>query len=455
MGSAVLNLGCRPFVLALPSRLLQKCHVPRSIQHLLFLVAYTLRMARHVAARLARLMSVRMRTFCSSCRVFNVVEKLASAMMAEREKLLENMHVTNVPAQRIKDLEAVHKAWNVWKEQVQSLQETEKLFETEKDKDMLEMAESELASVREETEARYEALKRQILANTRSIKSKGAIMELKQGVGGQESCLFLGEMLRMYMKFCETRAQRALEENDESMLGAGWSTELLAATPADVSTTSGSGDAFKEAILQVHGPNAFEALRFEAGVHRVQRIPATQNLGKLQTSTMAIIVLPMQEENDAKDIIDPKDVRIETMRARGSGGQHVNRTESAVRLTHDPSGITVSMQDSRSQHQNRTKAWEVLRARLLDQHLQKEASENRAMRRSQVASADRSERVRTYNFPQDRVTDHRIGVSLSDIQGFMDGDDSSGTGLAYLIEELMTKEDDMHLHALLQSQETT
>ena len=285
-------------------------------------------------------------------------------------------------------------------------------------------------------------------------RSKGAIMELKQGVGGQESCLFLGEMLRMYMKFCETRSQRALEENDPGMLGAGWSTELLAATPADVSTTSGSGDAFKEAILQVHGPNAFEALRFEAGVHRVQRIPATQNLGKLQTSTMAIIVLPMQEENDAKDIIDPKDVRIETMRARGSGGQHVNRTESAVRLTHEPSGITVSMQDSRSQHQNRTKAWEVLRARLLDQHLQKEASENRAMRRSQVASADRSERVRTYNFPQDRVTDHRIGVSLSDIHGFMDGDDSSGTGLAYLIEELMAKEDDLHLHALLQAQET-
>ena len=420
-----------------------------------FLVADILRMTRRVAAHLARRLPVQLRTFSLSRCKSNVVEKLASSMMAEREKLLENMHATSVPAQRIKDLEAVHKAWTAWSERMRSLQETQKLFETEKDKDLLEMAESELASVREEAEARYEALKRQILTNTRSIKSKGAIMELKQGVGGQESCLFLGEMLRMYMKFCETRSQRALEENDPGMLGAGWSTELLAATPADVSTTSGSGDAFKEAILQVHGPNAFEALRFEAGVHRVQRIPATQNLGKLQTSTMAIIVLPMQEENDAKDIIDPKDVRIETMRARGSGGQHVNRTESAVRLTHEPSGITVSMQDSRSQHQNRTKAWEVLRARLLDQHLQKEASENRAMRRSQVASADRSERVRTYNFPQDRVTDHRIGVSLSDIHGFMDGDDSSGTGLAYLIEELMAKEDDLHLHALLQAQETT
>ena len=141
------------------------------------------------------------------------------------------------------------------------------------------------------------------------------------------------------------------------------------------------------------------------------------------------------------------------MRARGAGGQHVNRTESAVRLTHDPSGITVSMQDSRSQHQNRVKAWDVLRARLLDIHLQKEASENRALRRSQVASAERSERVRTYNFPQDRVTDHRIGISLSDIHRFMDGDDSSGTGLSYLIEELMAREDEIRLHALLESQE--
>lgn len=318
---------------------------------------------------------------------------------------------------------------------------------------MLEMAELELAQVTEDANVCYAELKNQILAKTRTIQSKGAIMELRQGVGGQESCLFLGEMLRMYMKFCETRAQKAEEEQDPSMLGAGWSTELLSVTPVDVSTASGSGDAYREAILQIHGPNAFEALRFEAGVHRVQRIPATQNLGKIQTSTMAIIVLPMYDDSDAnKDIVDPKDVRVETMRARGAGGQHVNRTESAVRLTHEPSGITVSMQDSRSQHQNRVKAWDVLRARLLDQHLQKEARENRALRRSQVASAERSERVRTYNFPQDRVTDHRIGVSVSNITGFMDGDDSDGTGLSYMMQELMTKEDDIQLQALIEAQ---
>ena len=186
-------------------------------------------------------------------------------------------------------------------------------------------------------------------------------------------------------------------------------------------------------------------------MHRVQRIPATQNLGKLQTSTITIIALPMHggESDQADDIVDPKDVKIETMRARGAGGQHVNRTESAVRLTHDPSGITVSMQDSRSQHQNRTKAWEVLRARLLDRKLRREAEENRALRRSQVASADRSERVRTYNFPQDRVTDHRVGISLSGIASIMEGDDDEGVGLTYLIHELMEQDDRQRLEELL------
>ncbi|CCU97608.1 unnamed protein product [Malassezia sympodialis ATCC 42132] len=310
------------------------------------------------------------------------------------------------------------------------------------------MAQQELASMHDSERARYQDLQSQILSTSNSVKSKGAIIELKQGVGGQESCLFLSEMLRMYMKYCENRAQQALESGKDRVLGSGWRVELLSATPVDVSTSSGSSDALREAILQVHGEQAYEALRFEAG-----RIPATQNLGKLQTSTIAIIVLPMQGgEEQADDILDPKDVRIETMRARGAGGQHVNRTESAVRLTHDPTGITVSMQDSRSQHQNRAKAWEVLRARLLDRHLKKEAEENKALRRSQVASADRSERVRTYNFPQDRVTDHRVGISLSNIGGFMDGDDDDGGGLTYLLEELMASEDEIRLHALLEQQ---
>lgn len=209
----------------------------------------------------------------------------------------------------------------------------------------------------------------------------------------------------------------------------------------------------REAILQVEGPGAFHALRFEGGVHRVQRVPTTQNLGKLQTSTIAILVLPMQGNNtdQADDIVDPKDVKIETMRARGAGGQHVNRTESAVRLTHLPTKITVSMQDSRSQHANRTKAWGVLRARLMDLKLREDAAQNRAMRRSQVASADRSERVRTYNFPQDRVTDHRVNISLSGISSIMDGDDDGGAGLTYLIRELIEADEEQRLLGMLET----
>ena len=211
-------------------------------------------------------------------------------------------------------------------------------------------------------------------------------------------------MLRMYIKYCDNRAAQAAEEGNPEALGAGWRTELLSATPVDVSTSGSVSEGLREAILQVHGENAFNALRYEAGVHRVQRIPTTQNLGKLQTSTIAVLVLPVQggEAERADDIVNPQDVKVETMRSRGAGGQHVNRTESAVRLTHLPTNITVSMQESRSQHQNRARAWEVLRARLLDRKLQADAASNRAMRRSQVASADRSERVRTYNFPQVR-----------------------------------------------------
>lgn len=353
-------------------------------------------------------------------------------------------------SKQIKELEAVHRTWESWREQLKSVEETQRLCDTEQDADMLELAQQELEAMRAEADARHANLRQQILTSSGShVGSRGVILELKQGVGGQESCLFLGEMLRMYTKYIENRAQQA--GDDESALGAGWSCELLSSTPVDVSASSGAGDALREAILQVHGNNAFQALRFEAGVHRVQRIPATQNLGKLLTSTITIIALPMHggESDQADDIVDPKDVKIETMRARGAGGQHVNRTESAVRLTHDPSGITVSMQDSRSQHQNRTKAWEVLRARLLDRKLRREAEENRALRRSQVASADRSERVRTYNFPQDRVTDHRVGISLSGIASIMEGDDDEGVGLTYLIHELMEQDDRQRLEELL------
>lgn len=409
-------------------------------------------------ARRALCCGVRSRALATSSAP-DVVEKIAHALARERTELMEQMQGGHVDAAasstRIKDLEAVHRAFATWREHMDAVDATRSMSETESDADMRELARQELEELQHGAVLAKQSLRQQILSSTQRIKSKGAILELRQGVGGQESCLFLYEMLRMYTRYCERKAQEAAESGDPDAVGAGWRVELLSSTPVDVSATSGSGEALREAIVQVHGDSAYDALRFEAGVHRVQRIPATQNLGKLQTSTMAIIVLPMQggESSQADDIVDPKDVKMEVMRARGAGGQHVNRTESAVRLTHEPTGITVSMQDSRSQHQNRAKAWEVLRARLLDRHLQKEAAENKAIRRAQVASADRSERVRTYNFPQDRVTDHRVGISLSNIQRFMDGDDDGGAGLTYLVEELRAREDKARLEGLLASLE--
>ncbi|WFD32372.1 Peptide chain release factor 1, mitochondrial [Malassezia sp. CBS 17886] len=382
----------------------------------------------------------------------DTVAQLGQRMMEERGALLSESSPSAAVSQKIKDLDSVHRAWAEWQNVHASLTTTAQMCESEDEEDMRELARQELDELRTSEARSKDNLRRQLLRmGAGNVGSRGAILELKQGVGGQESCLFAGEMLRMYTKYCECRAQQAADAREASALGAGWTTELLACTPVDVSAGSGSGDAVREAILQVHGDGAFQALQFEAGVHRVQRVPATQNLGKLQTSTIAVLVLPVQggESEHADDIVDPKDVKIETMRSRGAGGQHVNRTESAVRLTHAPSGINVSMQDSRSQHQNRSKAWEVLRARLFDRKLRQDAAENRAMRRSQVASADRSERVRTYNFPQDRVTDHRVGVSLSGIAALMDGDDGGGAGLTYLIGELQERNEAQQLAALL------
>ena len=278
---------------------------------------------------------------------------------------------------------------------------------------------------------------------------EAVIMEVRPGVGGQESQLFTAEVVRMYRKFAEN---------------VGWDVEELSITSTDTSTSNPGSEGLKEAIIQISSEsgkadgdagNVYDRLKWEAGVHRVQRIPQTQSLGKLQTSTIAVIVLPVadngEDNTDKKDdVVDPKDVKTEVMRSRGAGGQHVNKTESAIRLTHEPTGITVSMQDSRSQHQNRTKAWAILRARLLDVKLRDEASANRAIRKDQVSGMERSDRVRTYNFPQDRVTDHRLGLSLNDINSIMDGDfDQDWTeGLARIMEGLKQQDEENKIEEL-------
>ncbi|EKM55333.1 uncharacterized protein PHACADRAFT_255882 [Phanerochaete carnosa HHB-10118-sp] len=229
-----------------------------------------------------------------------------------------------------------------------------------------------------------------------------AMLELKAGVGGSESSLFLTEIMRMYTRLAQMM---------------GWQAVVVTNSTTDHGGT-------KDAVVEIKGEKVYDMLRWESGVHRVQRVPATEVNGRVHTSTVAVLVLPLVEDKGSEvdeDLFKMDEVRIEVMRARGAGGQHVNKTESAVRLTHIPTGITVSMQDERSQHQNRRRAFLVLRARLMDRKLTEEVTNRRDVRRSLVSSVDRSEKIRTYNFPQDRVTDHRIGLSLRNVASVMDG----------------------------------
>jgi peptide chain release factor 1 len=227
--------------------------------------------------------------------------------------------------------------------------------------------------------------------------ARDTILEVRAGTGGQEAMLFTGEVLAMY------RAYAARQR---------WRWEPLAESPADQG-------GLREASATVRGRGAAARLRFESGVHRVQRVPDTEKLGRVHTSTATVAVLPVPEETDVR--VEPRDIRIDTYRASGRGGQHVNTTDSAVRIVHIPTGIIVAIQDERSQHQNKAKAMELLRARLFEQQRSARAAERAAARREQIGSAARSDRIRTYNYPQNRVTDHRVGVSILDVPGVLDG----------------------------------
>jgi peptide chain release factor 1 len=230
------------------------------------------------------------------------------------------------------------------------------------------------------------------------LDDRPAIVEIRAGTGGDEAGLFAGDLLRMYTRFIERR---------------GWRIEPIA-------YSEGTLGGVKESIFKVAGDGAFGILRWESGVHRVQRVPATESQGRIHTSAATVAVLPEAEEVDMR--IEDKELRIDVFRSSGPGGQSVNTTDSAVRITHIPTGIVVSQQDQKSQLQNKLKAMEVLRARLLDLRLSEQEAERSRMRKSQVSTGDRSAKIRTYNFPQGRVTDHRVGVTLYDIDRVMDGD---------------------------------
>ncbi|KIV65056.1 Peptide chain release factor 1 [Rhizobium sp. UR51a] len=264
------------------------------------------------------------------------------------------------------------------------------------DKDMRELAEIELPEI----ESRIEELEKDmqvLLLPKDAADEKSAILEIRAGTGGSEAALFAGDLFRMYERFAASK---------------GWKVEVLSAS-------EGEAGGYKEIIATISGRGVFSKLKFESGVHRVQRVPETEASGRIHTSAATVAVLPEAEEIDIE--IRPEDIRIDTMRASGAGGQHVNTTDSAVRITHLPTGLIVTSSE-KSQHQNRAKAMQVLRSRLYDIERQKVDSERSADRKSQVGSGDRSERIRTYNFPQGRVTDHRINLTLYKLDRMIEGE---------------------------------
>lgn len=293
------------------------------------------------------------------------------------------------------------------------MEEVQKIITTSKDPEMLQLAKEDLENTRQEVASISDSLKAALLPR-HPQSHLPALIEIRSGVGGDEANIFANDLLRMYEKLAITMHWR-------------FTTYSVARTEI--------GDGLTEAIVAISGHDAFGALRGEAGVHRVQRTPATETKGRTHTSTVSVNVLPeiddSQEESEFGKI-DMSEIKLEVMRSRGAGGQHVNRTESAVRLTHIPTGFTISMQDSRSQHANKRAAFAILRSKLSAHRREKAAEVQVGLRRSQVSSADRSEKIRTYNYAQSRVTDHRCGYTSHDLEGIMAGTES----LSFLLTEV-------------------
>lgn len=280
---------------------------------------------------------------------------------------------------------------------------------TDADPEIREMGQDELAGLTERRDVLLSRLQKSLIPADRHDNSN-VFLEIRAGTGGDEAAIFAGDLFRMYSKYAESM---------------GWSTEILSAR-------EGEHGGYKEIISRVTGRSIYASLKFESGVHRVQRVPATESQGRIHTSACTVAVLPEPDEIEAVEV-NSADLRVDTYRASGAGGQHVNKTDSAVRLTHLPTGIVVECQDERSQHKNRARAMSLLQARLLDAQVSEQETEQAEKRRLLVGSGDRSERIRTYNFPQGRVTDHRINLTLYKLDEIINGD------LKQLIEPLINE----------------
>ena len=318
------------------------------------------------------------------------------------EGLLSNPDVVSKPsvyqkyAKEHSDFQDLVEAYREYEKTNARIEEDQTLLRGNDD-ELKEIVKEELPQLKEKLELLENKLKLLLLPKDPN-DDKNVFLEIRAGTGGDEAGLFVGDLFRMYAQFAEMRR---------------WKVDVISSNPA------GGMGGFKEIIALIEGKGAYSVLKYESGVHRVQRVPVTESQGRIHTSAVTVAILPEAEEVEVN--IDPNDLRIDVYRSTGHGGQSVNTTDSAVRITHLPSGLVVTCQDEKSQHKNKAKALKVLRARLLDLMVQKQSAEISESRKTQVGSGDRSERIRTYNFPQGRVTDHRIGLTLYNLESLLDG----------------------------------
>lgn len=330
-----------------------------------------------------------------------ITEKISDPKVISDQSLYQRL------TKELSDLKPIVDKYSEYKSVENRLLEAKSILKESDDKELIEIAEIELDENREKLEKLSEELKL-LLVPKDPFDEKNIYLEIRAGTGGDEASLFATDLLRMYTRYAEIKR---------------WKTEIV-----DFSETGVGG--YKEVVVLIKGHGAYSRLKYEAGGHRVQRIPTTESGGRIHTSACTVAVLPEAEDVDIE--INPSDLRIDVYRSSGAGGQHVNTTDSAVRITHEPTGIVVTCQDERSQIKNREKAMRLLKAKLLEMEIRKQAEEVAESRKLQVGSGDRSERIRTYNFPQNRVTDHRINLTLYNLDRILEGE------LDELIDALIT-----------------